>query len=113
MTDTIVDWSDPAFERDAELYRVCRNHGFRPIVFAITKDEAAAIAGRLAEWFPSFVECRFTPLLDADAIEREREQQRHAPLFRALDQQSRATGPQSLFKPNASSASDPHTVSET
>lgn len=91
MTDTseivaerFVDTSDAAFQRDAALYDVIRRHGFRPIKWQITPQEAASLAAHFATLFgyPK-------TLVDAEADQRECEAERHAPLFRAIKQSSR------------------------
>ncbi len=75
---------DPRFARDAALYEVISKHGFRPIVWQIAPEEAVKLAAHFATLFGY-------PLTRADveAEQREREAERHAPLFRAIKQSSR------------------------
>lgn len=56
---------------NAELRRLIAEHGFRPVVFAITEAEGAALAERLAAMFSRLDNCvfrriRFEPPLAAD-----------------------------------------------
>jgi hypothetical protein len=68
------------FERDRAIYAVVSQHGFRPIKWQITPEEAAELAKRFAEMF------RIPVLVDAETEQREREAEQHAPLFRAIRQ---------------------------
>jgi hypothetical protein len=73
----IIDSSDAARMRDAELFRVISKHGIHPVVFAITKEEAAELAQPFAQMFS------FAPAASAETDAK------HAPLFRAIRQSSK------------------------
>lgn len=81
---------DPVLARDAALYEMISKHGLRLVVFNASKEEAATIAGQLTERFAApFLRRQLAPLLDANALQKLREEAKHAPLFRAIRQSDR------------------------
>ena len=75
---TVVRTDDAAFLRDAALFKVISQHGFRPVVWQVTPAEGAELATKFAKLFG--FEPRRKVEAETDA--------KHAPLFRAIKQSS-------------------------